>query len=137
MVTIIPYSDHWRSSYLLLQKRCFQATKPHHDPELSLDTKLAQDGLIRLLLDGQELQGSVMGGWDGHRGWVYSLAVSPDSRRRGFGSRLLQHVVAELKALGALKINLQVTQANASLLAFYQANGFTIEDHFSLGIKTY
>ena len=79
------------------------------------------------------LTGTVLGGYDGHRGWVYSLAVLPQSRRRGIGSALMNHVEQVLAARGCVKINLQVLVSNAATVGFYQTLGYGVEERISMG----
>lgn len=78
-----------------------------------------------------------MGGYDGHRGWIYSLAVKPEFRKSGTGTRLIQALLGELKQRGCLKVNLQVIGTNNEVVEFYRKNGFAIEDRISMGIKLY
>jgi ribosomal protein S18 acetylase RimI-like enzyme len=77
--------------------------------------------------------GTVMGGYDGHRGWIYSLAVSPETRRRGIGTALMRHAEQELARRGCPKINLQVLASNAGVVAFYQKLGYAVEERVSMG----
>src|SRR5262249_20070488 len=84
------------------------------------------------LIDGV-LAGTVMGGYDGHRGWVYSLAVRPEVRRRGVGTALMKHVEAELAKRGCAKVNLQVLASNAATVAFYRNSGSAAEGRVSRG----
>lgn len=78
-----------------------------------------------------------MGGYDGHRGWIYSLAVKPEFRELGVGTRLVQGILEELKTRGCLKVNLQVLGSNRQVVEFYRKNGFAVEDRISMGIKLY
>jgi ribosomal protein S18 acetylase RimI-like enzyme len=75
-------------------------------------------------LDGGELVATVMVGHDGHRGWVYYLAVKPGIRRRGLGRRMMQESESWLRARGAVKLNLMVRHSNAEALGFYQRLGY-------------
>ena len=51
-------------------------TRPQRDPRLSIANKLAtQPELFFVAVDGVRVVGTVMAGYDGHRGWMYSLAV--------------------------------------------------------------
>ena len=77
--------------------------------------------------------GTVMGGYDGHRGWVYSLAVVPEVRRRGVGTALMRHVERELAVRGCPKVNLQVLASNAATVAFYEKLGYSVEERVSMG----
>jgi ribosomal protein S18 acetylase RimI-like enzyme len=74
-----------------------------------------------------------MAGYDGHRGWVYSMAVHPDWRGDGLGSQLLAAAEEALAARGCVKINLQVLPGNGNAQAFYEANGYVVEDRISMG----
>ena len=78
-----------------------------------------------------------MGGYDGHRGWVYSLAVEEARRHRGIGSALVDNIEEALKALGCLKVNLQVVGSNSSVVDFYEKLGFSVEDRISMGKRLY
>ena len=77
--------------------------------------------------------GTVMGGYDGHRGWIYSVATDPGHRRQGIGSALLRRVETALIERGCLKVNLQVRTSNAAVIAFYEKLGYAVEDRVSMG----
>ena len=81
--------------------------------------------------------GTVLGGYDGHRGWVYSLAVDDHERQRGIGSALIDNIERKLKALGCLKVNLQVVASNSGVVEFYKRLGFSVEDRISMGKRLY
>lgn len=78
-----------------------------------------------------------MGGYDGHRGWVYSLAVGEARRHTGIGSALVERIEDALKALGCLKVNLQVVGSNSNVVDFYKRLGFSVEDRISMGKRLY
>ena len=71
-----------------------------------------------LRIDGR-LMGTVLGGFDGHRGYIYHLAVHPDYQGRGYGKALLDMVCRELTALGAPKIHLFAFNDNQAAATFY------------------
>ncbi len=98
-------------------------TRPWNDPEA--DFALAQGGAASTVLVAREegVAGSVMVGFDGHRGWVYYLAVSPDQRRTGLGRALMAAAEDWLRARGAPKLQLMVREDNAAALDFYEALG--------------
>jgi ribosomal protein S18 acetylase RimI-like enzyme len=111
---------------------------PHNEPAASLRNKLAVDRrLVFVAEDEGQVVGAVMGGYDGHRGWVYSLAVRPGYRRQGVGTGLVRQVEAELTVLGCLKINLQVRASNAVVVAFYERLGYVVEERVSMGRRLY
>ena len=83
-------------------------------------------------VDG-EIIASVMGGYEGHRGWVNYLAVSNEHRRKGYGVVLMRRIEALLLERGCPKLNLQVRRSNESVLAFYHAMGYGEDEVVSLG----
>ncbi len=80
-----------------------------------------------------EVWGTVMAGFDGHRGWVNYLAVEPSRRRGGIAVALMAAAEAHLGSRGAPKVNLQVRTSNLDVLAFYAALGYVDDDVVSLG----
>lgn len=77
--------------------------------------------------------GTVMAGYDGHRGWIYTVAVIPVYQKTGIGTALLKHAEKRLSELGCVKINLQILEDNKDVEAFYQANGYVTEKRISMG----
>jgi len=111
-----------------------RADKPHREPRRSIANKVAmQDGLFFVAVRDRKVVGTVMAGYDGHRGWVYSLAVATALRRRGVASALLRHAEAALTERGCLKLNLQVLTQSREALAFYAAHGYAADDVVSMG----
>lgn len=109
--------------------------KPHREPRRSIANKVAMDdGLFFVAVDPTgQLAGTVMAGYDGHRGWLYSLAVASSHRRQGIGSALLQHAEIALAMRGCLKLNLQVLEKSTHAVAFYAAHGYHADAVISLG----
>ncbi|QHE93698.1 GNAT family acetyltransferase [Pandoraea fibrosis] len=108
--------------------------KPHREPRRSIANKVAMhDGLFFVAVRDKKIVGTVMAGYDGHRGWVYSLAVARALRRRGVASALLRHAEVALAKRGCLKLNLQVLTQSREALAFYTAHGYAADDVVSLG----
>ena len=111
---------------------------PHNDPAVSIDLKTAYDPeLFLVAVDGSHLVGTVMGGYDGHRGWIYALAVDENERHRGIGTELMAEAERRLKGRGCLKMNLQVMPDNEGVVRFYQELGFSVEDRLSMGKRLY
>ena len=103
---------------------------------LVFDAKLAtNDGLLFLAEDAHEIVGTAMAGYDGHRGWLYSVAVLPGYRRRGVGTALVLHAVDSLRALGCPKVNLQIRPTNDAVVGFYESLGFEVEERVSMGMR--
>ena len=93
--------------------------------------------LFLVAVEGDRVIGTVMGGYDGHRGWIYSMAVDESQRHRGVGSVLMGEIENSLRALGCLKVNLQVVPSNSSVVNFYERLGFSVEDRISMGKRLY
>ena len=68
-----------------------------------IDSKLKIDDLIYIAEEDGEIIGSCMAGYDGHRGWLYWVAVLSDKKRRGIGSGLVKYAMECLKDLGCRK----------------------------------
>ena len=111
---------------------------PHNDPATVIRKKLAaeRDLFFVATVEGRVV-GTVMGGYDGHRGWIYSVAVDPHSQRQGIGSALLRHAEEALIERGCLKVNLQVRASNAAVIAFYAKLGYAVEERVSMGKRLY
>jgi ribosomal protein S18 acetylase RimI-like enzyme len=109
-------------------------TRPWNDPYKDIARKLTvQPELFLVAVDGDVVVGTIMGGYDGHRGWINYLAVAGSCRRRGIGRLLVAHVEEALKRMGCPKINLQVRESNREVAAFYRAIGFSDDAVVSLG----
>lgn len=134
MTAIARYSDRdHRQQVVALWKDVFGYDQPRNDPALSIDRKLAVDDLLFVALVERKVVGTAMAGYDGHRGWLYSVAVAKDERRRGIGAALVRYAERELARLGCMKINLQVLPANEATAAFYSRLGYVIEPRVSMG----
>jgi ribosomal protein S18 acetylase RimI-like enzyme len=135
---IRPYRDEDEPAVVDLWDQVFSSASPHNAPRLSISRKTRHDDGLFLVatLDG-ELVGTVMGGYDGHRGWIYSLAVAPLHRRRGIGTALVLRVEELLQERGSVKINLQLRGDNAAVAGFYERLGYRVEDRVSMGKRTF
>jgi ribosomal protein S18 acetylase RimI-like enzyme len=135
---IRPYQDSDRAGLIALWTEVFPASSPHNDPLTSLDKKLSSDpDLLLVSVISDKVVGSVMGGYDGHRGWIYSLAVTPSLRRQGIASALMREIEVLLRERGCLKANLQVVSSNSEVVALYEELGFHVEERISMGKKLY
>lgn len=109
-------------------------TRPWNDPSRDIARKLAHSP--ELLLVGVEagaVVGSVLAGYEGHRGWINYLAVLPSRRGRGLGRELMAAAEAQLAGLGCAKINLQVREGNDAARRFYEAIGYGQDPVISYG----
>ncbi len=142
MVTVRKYQDSDRQSLIDLWLEVFPDNPPHNAPAIVIDAKLAVDDLIFVaeagananVKDRTELLGACIAGYDGHRGWLYAVAVKQTQRRDGTGSTLVKYAIQSLQDIGCKKVNLQIRSTNTEVAAFYKALGFTTEDRLSMGI---
>jgi ribosomal protein S18 acetylase RimI-like enzyme len=86
-----------------------------------------------VLEEDNPLIGSVMVGYEGHRGWVNYLAVHPDHQRQGLGRLLMNEAERRLRDLGCAKVNLQVRASNETAREFYRQIGYTVDEAVSFG----
>ena len=130
---IRPYEPADEDQVVALWQRC-GLTRPWNDPRKDIRRKRAvrRDLFLVGVLDGAVV-GTVMAGYDGHRGWIYYLGVDPDHQRRGFGRLLMEEAETRLRAAGCPKINLQVRTSNTAVVAFYQSMGYALDEVVSLG----
>jgi ribosomal protein S18 acetylase RimI-like enzyme len=132
-LAIRPFIFEDQEAVIALWQDC-RLVVPQNDPVLDIRTKVRfqPDLFLVARLDGR-LVGTIMAGYEGHRGWINYLAVAPDRRRQRIGNALLNAAEVKLQALGCPKINLQVRRTNAAVIAFYRAMGFRKDDVISLG----
>jgi ribosomal protein S18 acetylase RimI-like enzyme len=110
--------------------------RPWNDPKKDITRKLAVNAewfLVAVDEADARIVGTVMAGYEGHRGWINYLAVDPSRRRNGLGRTLMDEAEKCLRSAGCPKINLQVRTTNADVIAFYRQIGFATDDVVSLG----
>ncbi len=117
-----------------LWQRVLPDDQPHNEPSAVIAAKLQVDNMLFVAEEEGEIVGTVMAGYDGHRGWLYSVAVSPECQRQGCGRKLVEHALQALKQLGCCKVNLQVRSDNEKVVAFYRQLGFAVEERISMGL---
>ena len=106
-------------------------TRPWNDPLDDLRRAVAGPASTVLAgSDGEQLLATAMVGHDGHRGWVYYLAVRPEHRGRGHGRAMMRACETWLAARDVPKIDLMVRTENDAVLAFYNAIGYGRDDVF-------
>jgi ribosomal protein S18 acetylase RimI-like enzyme len=135
MPTLRDYDDtRDRDAVVSLWRRVFGYDTAHNDPALAITRKLAvADGLLFVAEDKGTVVGTAMAGYDGHRGWLYSVAVAPERQRSGLGTHLVRHAEQALAARGCMKINLQLLASNQATAAFYRGLGYAVEPRISMG----
>jgi ribosomal protein S18 acetylase RimI-like enzyme len=131
---VVYNNDKHRKPVVALWKDVFGYETARNDPGFVIDKKMAMsDGLFFVATHQEGIVGTVMAGYDGHRGWIYSLAVHPGHRNKGIASLLLSHAEKRLASLGCVKINLQILRDNQDVQRFYRRNGYALEDRISMG----
>jgi hypothetical protein len=100
-------------------------TRPWNDPRADLERALhGPSSDVLAGVDGGRLVATAMVGHDGHRGWVYYLAVAADARRAGHGRAMMAACEAWLRGRGVPKIQLMVRSDNERAVGFYEAIGY-------------
>lgn len=134
IVKIRVYQDSDEPAVIDLWQRVLPHSAPHNAPKVTIQKKIESDRDLFFVaeLDGAVV-GTVMGGYDGHRGWIYTLAVSSEHRHRGIGTRLVQHAESALIERDCVKVNLQVLPTNEGVVAFYENLGYAVEQRISMG----
>ncbi len=130
-ITTLP--DDQRDAAVALWHAC-GLTRPWNDPDADLARALAGPASTVLgALDGETLVGTAMVGHDGHRGWVYYVAVDPGRQRTGLGRQLMAAAEAWLDERGVPKVQLMVRAGNDAVVGFYEALGYTDQGVVTMG----
>ena len=109
-----------------LWQRC-GLTRPWNDPHADIALARRRDNSTVLIGRANgAIAATIMVGHDGHRGWVYYVAVDPDSQKRGFGRLIMAAAEDWLRAAGIAKLQLLVRRENAAANAFYGSLGFEL-----------
>lgn len=123
-LAIAPITDGDVADAIALWQRC-GLTRPWNDP--AADIALARRGPGSAVLVGRDngrIVATAMVGHDGHRGWVYYVAVDPDRQGKGLGRSIMSAAEDWLRAAGVPKLQLLVRRENTRAGAFYQSLGF-------------
>ncbi|HTE97610.1 MAG TPA: GNAT family acetyltransferase [Bradyrhizobium sp.] len=123
-LTVAPIGDGDVADVIALWQRC-GLTRPWNDP--ASDIALARKGENAAMLAGRDDSGivaSVLVGHDGHRGWVYYVAVDPDCRHKGYGRVIMDAAEQWLRRRGIEKLQLMVRPDNSQVQAFYRSLGY-------------
>lgn len=144
MHSIVTYQPSHFDGIRVLWHEAFPNDPPWNAAEIAIPAKLKvqpelflvaidQDLVDQNLVDQDLVVGSIMAGYDGHRGWLYAAAVLQSHRRQGIGTALVRAAETLLSAMGCTKINLQVRASNTAVTAFYNSLGYEIEERVSMG----
>jgi ribosomal protein S18 acetylase RimI-like enzyme len=130
---IRPFDLADEAAVIALWERCF-LTRSWNDPVKDIRRKLRvqADRFLVGVLDGQVVA-TAMVGYDGHRGWIYYLAVAPEHQRKGLGRAMMAEAERLLCEAGCPKLNLQIRSTNQGVIEFYRRLGYSIDEVISLG----
>ncbi len=127
-LAISPINDADVADVVALWQTC-GLTRPWNDP--AADIALARGGSNAAVLvgrDGDSIVATVLAGHDGHRGWVYYLAVDPDHRHKGYGRVMMDAAERWLSERGIEKLQLLVRPDNKGVKDFYQSLGYSEQE---------
>lgn len=132
-IVIRSYQRQDNPDVIALWHRCGLIV-PANDPQKDIECKMQVERELFLVgLRDNEVVASVMGGYEGHRGWMNYLAVDPLWQGNGYGRNMVEAVESLLLAKGCPKVNLQVRSSNTKVLDFYRRLGYQCDDVVSLG----
>jgi len=132
-LVIRPYQRQDEEAVIELWLQC-NLVVPQNNPERDIKRKLQVNPEWFLVgVIGGYVVATCMAGYEGHRGWINYLAVSPHHRRQGIGRRIMEEVEKRLRSAGCPKINLQVRETNRVVIQFYERIGYTRDPVASMG----
>lgn len=111
-------------------------TRPWNDPTQDIQRALsAKSSTIFIAKNDHKIIGTAMAGYEGHRGWIYYLAVDPDYQKQGLGKKLYNTAEQWLKNQGAPKIQILIRADNQKVISFYEGLGFEKSSSLLMGKK--
>ena len=132
-ITVRPFEPADEAAVIALWHAC-NLVVLWNDPARDIACKMqVNPELFLVAVEGGRVVGTVMVGYDGHRGWINYLGVLPQLRRRGVGRLLMREAEARLRERGCPKINLQVRTSNTEVIEFYKRIGFKEDAVVSFG----
>jgi ribosomal protein S18 acetylase RimI-like enzyme len=132
--SIVTYQESHFDGVRLLWQEAFPNDPPWNAAEVAIPAKLKiQPDLFLVAIEQTLVAGSIMAGYDGHRGWLYAVAVLRSHQKRGLGRALVKEAEERLRAIGCKKINLQVRASNTTVIEFYRSLGYEVEERVSMG----
>ena len=132
LLHIRPYQDSDEKDVIDIWREC-KLLVPWNNPKLDIKRKLKVNPELFLvgLLNGKVVA-TLMGGYEGRRGWMNYLAVAPEHQRKGFARQIVTVLEDKLRAMGCPKVNLQIRIGNADVIKFYESVGYSDDKVFSM-----
>jgi ribosomal protein S18 acetylase RimI-like enzyme len=133
----MPTISEYKNEHFAGVEALWQEAFPNDDPRNKASTAIAekmrfQPDLMLVAVEGLLVVGSVMAGYEGHRGWISRIAVLRAHRHKRIGQALLSEAERRLAALGCIKINLQVLETSSAVVRFYEEAGYKVEPRISM-----
>lgn len=133
MPEIVRYQSEHFDAVEALWKDAFPNDAAWNAAAVAIPEKIRfQPDLMLVALEDSVIVGSVMAGYDGHRGWISRIAVLRSHYKRGIGEALISAAEERLAAIGCIKVNLQVVDSNSVVVGFYQRAGYNVEKRISM-----
>jgi len=127
------YSESDKKKVIELWQECGLVV-PWNDPQRDIERKLSvQPELFLVGLINDEIISTAMAGYDGHRGWVYYLAVKPRYQQQEIGKQMMKETEIRLFELGCPKLNIMIRTTNLEVVNFYKSIGYKIDAVTSFG----
>jgi ribosomal protein S18 acetylase RimI-like enzyme len=131
-MAIREYKPGDKNTVVKLWKEC-GLVYPQNNPELDIERKLQVNPELFLVgIIDDKIAATVMGGYEGHRGWANYLAVHPDYQKRNFGRQIMETLEEKLMEMGCPKINLMVRTTNIEAMKFYYRIGYKQDEVVTL-----
>jgi ribosomal protein S18 acetylase RimI-like enzyme len=132
-LVIRSYHDSDKNDVIQLWKEC-DIVVPWNDPQSDIERKLTvQPELFLIGLVDKEIVATAMVGYDGHRGWIYYLAVKPQYQQKEIGRKIMKEAETSLLELGCPKLNIMVRSTNLDVINFYKAIGYKVDAVTNMG----
>ncbi len=137
MITMRLFKESDRAALIALWQAC-GLTRPWNDPDQDISFCIASPAASILVAEENgAVIGSAMVGHDGHRGWIYYVAVSPTQQKAGLGRKLMAAAEDWCRQRGVPKLMLMVRPENAAVPAFYETLGYGEEQRVIFSRRLY
>jgi N-acetylglutamate synthase len=124
------YPEDYQAAFNLWESMEYGVRVGRSDSPEEIQKKVHRDPDLFLVAEaGNEIVGTVIGGFDGRRGTIYHLAVAKGFRKQGIGAQLMAEVESRLRAKGCVRCFLFVLVDNDEAAHFYEQNGWILADH--------
>jgi ribosomal protein S18 acetylase RimI-like enzyme len=130
VLTVRSYAPADFENVVALWEAC-ELTRPWNDP--ASDIEFCVDSENSILLVGcaggdSEIVATAMVGHDGHRGWIYYVAVAPEHQEKGGGREIMAFAEGWLAQRGVPKAMLMIRETNKKVMGFYERLGYAVEE---------